>query len=62
MPFLLPSWLYWAVSLSVRCDVRFRGWWRTVDTHTTVTVDREWVWLNINWGWFGGGVFPLQWD
>ena len=21
---------------------------------TTVTVDNEWVWLNINWGWVGG--------
>jgi hypothetical protein len=41
--------------------VTLRGWWRRVEAQTTVTVDHEWVWLNINWLWVGGGLLPLPW-
>ena len=33
-----------------RFELRWRSWWRNGNTRTTITVDQEWVWLNINWG------------
>ena len=54
----LPGWLYCMISLEVRCEVRWGSWWRNINTRTTLTLDNEWVWLNINWGWVGGGPLP----
>ena len=46
------------ISLELSCELRWRSWWRNIQTRTTITVDNEWVWLNINWGWVGGGHLP----
>lgn len=58
----MPHWFCWVFTLSLHCDISVRGWWRRVDAATTVTVDQDWVWLNINWLWVGGGLFPLGWQ
>ena len=56
----LPTWLTCMISVSLSCDIRWHSWWRHINTRTTITVDQEWVWLNINWGVAGGGALPLN--
>ena len=58
-PLRLPAWLYCVLTVEVRCELRWCSWWRNINTRTTLSLDNEWVWINLNWGWVGGGQLPL---